>query len=299
MTRISQFVAAALTLPALAALALPSIVVLNHADPRPADTSLATAAATSAPPATRASARPAVGADVSFPQGSGPFPTHAAFGIVGLDWPNAGGANPYRTTGIDWALGSSAARQGDSSGLQYYILAAEPGSTVAANWPRSNRVTGGALVVNPYGRCTGKDSTACAFVYGWTLAQRDLRLPYTGVDHRWWLDVETSESWQPNTDAGHAANRAALEGMLAGLDAGNVRSVGIYSTRLQWSTIVGDAPGSSPLRSLPNWIPIGVGTTSAGTAACSGQPLMDGRIAMVQFVRGTVASGQDYDVRCD
>ncbi|WP_066515868.1 hypothetical protein [Curtobacterium ammoniigenes] len=248
-----------------------------------------------APPASTAPTPTPTGADVSYPQRSGPFPAHQAFGIVGVNWPNAGGANPFRTTDIDWALGSSGRAGTDR--IQLYVLTAEPGASVAAQWPTSD-VVGSRPIRTPYGTCTGGDSTACAYVYGYGLAAHDTTLVPHPAGFRWWLDVETGASWQPSTSAGQSANRAALEGMVAGLHAAGANHIGIYSTGLQWSSIAGAVPSTSPLNGLPEWLAIGPATATAARTACSTPSFTHGPLRMVQFVRGTVATGSDIDVLC-
>jgi hypothetical protein len=259
-------------------------------------------ASTPAKHSSPASASSTVGADVSYPQGAGPFMAHAAFGIIGVNWPSAAKANPFRTTDIDWALGTSGATSQPK--VQLYVLAAEPGRTAASSWPTSNRAAGGATVDNPYGTCADADTAACAYMYGYLRAAHDTTLVQHPAAYRWWLDVETAETWQAKegqTDAGAAQqlDRADLEGMVAALRARGVKTVGIYSTRYQFGIIAGTPAKTSPLWSLPNWIPIGVGTEAAARTACDTfHPLMGGKITMVQFVVGNVSTGSDHDVSC-
>jgi hypothetical protein len=68
--------------------------------------------------------------------------------------------------------------------------------------------------------------------------------------YRWWLDLETANSWQSST----RNNRGDLEGM-ASYFCHIGAKVGIYSTASQWNPIVGTVPPSSPLYRLPDWRP--------------------------------------------
>jgi hypothetical protein len=68
--------------------------------------------------------------------------------------------------------------------------------------------------------------------------------------YHWWLDVETTNSWQKaGTPEAYARNTASLEGMKQLFTAEGVANVGIYSTSYQWGQIVGNtltpAPGKS------------------------------------------------------
>ncbi|MHA7262433.1 hypothetical protein ACX80W_04410 [Arthrobacter sp. TMN-37] len=115
----------------------------------------------------------------------------------------------------------------------------------------------------------------------------------------WWLDVETGNSWQPDT----ALNRADLEGMVAyfksitagGEDAaGKAAGVGIYSTGYQWGIIAGTVPSSSSLTGLPSWL-AGARTLRGAKENCSLPGLTRGsRVSMTQYV----SAGLDYDYSC-
>ena len=96
--------------------------------------------------------------------------------------------------------------------------------------------------------------------------------------YRWWLDVETINSWESST----ANNRADLEGMVSYFRriGGNV---GIYSTPKQWDPIVGPVRATSPLYRLPNWIP-GATTLSRAKKNCGLAPLTGGgTVTVVQW----------------
>ncbi len=49
----------------------------------------------------------------------------------------------------------------------------------------------------------------------------------------WWLDVETSNSWNGTT----TANSTAIQGFYDYLTAVKVPVVGVYSTKSQWTSI--------------------------------------------------------------
>jgi len=93
--------------------------------------------------------------------------------------------------------------------------------------------------------------------------------------YRWWLDVETINSWESST----ANNRADLEGMASYFRRIGANA-GIYSTPKQWDPIVGTVRATSPLYRLPDWIP-GATTLSRAKKNCGLAPLTGGGTVIV------------------
>ena len=96
------------------------------------------------------------------------------------------------------------------------------------------------------------------FSYGATDRQAIAAAREAGVDsspssYVWWLDVETTNTWQTGSSDALARNRATLEGMTASIIARGGR-VGLYSTNRQWAQIVGSVPSTSNLASRPSWL---------------------------------------------
>jgi hypothetical protein len=217
-----------------------------------------------------------VGADVSHPQCGGPLPTGQAFGVVGVNAGTATTTNPCLAEQLAWAQRSVGGT--GQPRVQLYVNTANPGGLKTSSWPRSGK--------NRYGTCTGSNSTACAYQYGWERARDDVRL--RGVsrpqDFVWWLDVELENSWDL-TAAGAARNVAVLEGMVEQLRGVGVGGVGLYSTGHQWQTIVrSSVPANSPLTGLPSWL-AGASNLSGARAGCQHPPLTrGGRVVMVQYV---------------
>jgi hypothetical protein len=210
------------------------------------------------------------GNDVSYPQCGKKLPSRQAFGIVGVNDGLANTTNPCLAAEIAWAQNSSGATSQPKVSL--YVNTANPGPGVA-DWPANNTdpVTG-QPVADPYGSCGGGDDQACAWQYGWNIADLDAQsrgVPNPG-SYRWWLDVETVNSWESSTQH----NRADLEGMVAYLQ-GIGSAVGIYSTARQWAQITGSVPPASPLYPLADWIP-GARTLSQAKTNCGSAPLTDG-----------------------
>jgi hypothetical protein len=227
------------------------------------------------------------GNDISWPQCGKVLPKNQAFGIVGVNNGLANNTNPCFATELAWAQRSTGGTGQDAVAL--YVNTANPGPA-SASWPTSN-VYGGVDVVNPYGTCDGADISACAYMYGYAKAYDDVNI--RGVanpsSYRWWLDVETVNSWETNK----AANAADLEGMTAYFQSISAR-VGIYSTGYQWGVIAGTVSPTSNLNNLKSWIP-GASNLTAAKNNCRLAPLTAGSpVILTQYV----ASNLDYDYSC-
>jgi len=101
-----------------------------------------------------------------------------------------------------------------------------------------------------------------------------------------WLDVEVGNHWTDDPATNTAVVRgAALAAQQAGIQPG------VYSSRLDWTIITGDAP-----LSLPEWEAIADGRKLA--AACA-EPGFGGRSPdVVQAVFSTAGHDVDGDLRC-
>jgi len=238
---------------------------------------LAPQAAVAAPP------RSTVGIDVSWPQCSTALPTGQAFAIVGVNGGLANNSNPCFLSQLKWAQRSTG--NAAQPRVALYVNTANPG-LLASWWPTSNATKQGTSVYNPYGSCEHREGPACAFVYGYTMAQDDATLRRVGdpLAYRWWLDVETINTW---SSVDLEANRASLEGMVAYFH-GIGAKVGLYSTSYQWGRIVGVVPSSSALNGLPSWL-AGASSEPDARARCASAPLTNGgTVTMRPFVHNTL-----------
>ena len=233
-----------------------------------------------------------LGNDVSWPQCDKNLPKGQSFAIIGVNNGLANNTNPRLTEPLDWAAGSSGASSQPEVSL--YVNTANPGRS-GSWWPSSNAYPIGSAVNNPYGPCREKDyGKACAYMYGYAKAYDDayIRGISNPSEYVWWLDVETENSWS-TTDKD--ANRAVLEGMTDFFRSIDAEGVGLYSTGLQWSRIVGTVSRSSNLYSLPSWL-AGARTVTGAKANCSQAPLTaGGEVELTQFVDRKF----DYNHSCD
>jgi hypothetical protein len=171
---------------------------------------------------------------------------------------------------------------------QVYLNTANPGQVInqVTTWPSSGST--------PYGECDGTNSMACSWEYGWERASNSILSFFVpvagaaGVDNEpshyiWWLDVETTNTWQTGSTDALARNRATLEGMTASIIARGGR-VGLYSTHQQWAQIVGSVPSSSNLASRPSWL-AGSDSLSDARSDCRNPALTPGgRVTLTQYI---------------
>lgn len=243
-----------------------------------------------------------LGNDISWPQCGKRLPNGQAFGIVGVNGGLANTTNNCLSTQLLWANKSSGITSQPK--IQLYINTANPGGLNTLSWPQNNIDPNGNVASNPYGNCDGADSLACAWQYGWNRAVEDVYIRFkpaarfaglsdNAASYRWWLDVETVNTWKTGS-FGQQSNAADLEGMVAYFKNNVGSQVGLYSTAYQWGQIVGPVNPTSNLNGLDSWLP-GARTQSSAKSNCMLPPLTaGGKVTLTQFVSGTY----DYDYLC-
>jgi hypothetical protein len=227
---------------------------------------------------------PATGAgiDISYPQcvrGSHvDLPANIPFAVIGVNGGVASTSNPCFSSEYNSAflLGGTT----DQPHASVYVNTGNP-ALAAAWWPSSDHTQAGTAVVNPNGSCENLAGAACAYVYGYSMAQADyrrVRATLVGMPGLWWLDVETTNRWQADV----VANAASLSGMVDYFTSRHL-DVGLYSTPYQWNKIAGATQATSDLAGLPSWL--AGGSYFGAPADCEKSPLTpNGRVAMIQYV---------------
>jgi len=191
------------------------------------------------------------GNDISWPQCGGAFPTNAGFGIIGVNGGRPFTQNPCLAAEWRWALTAKGAPA-------YYMNLSNPG----ASDPSGYGASAAAYALNYASSQTGASSA---------------------LNHVWWIDVETTNTWSSN----QAANAAVVKGALTYLKAHTSKSVGVYSTGYQWGVITGGVRLGAPV-----W--------AAGASSAASAPSMCGTgftgkpVKVVQYPAG----GYDGDYRC-
>ncbi|HEY4947986.1 MAG TPA: hypothetical protein VII19_08805 [Acidimicrobiales bacterium] len=206
----------------------------------------------------------ATGYDISNFQCNAPYPPGPyQIGVVQVTGASGGYINPCMASEAAWAGG----------GLNLYMY-----------------LTYDSNPATPVAICNG--NTACSagyhdaqFAFG--AAQK------AGVNTAvtWWLDVEKDPSWSSDV----TANAAFVQGSLDGLRDEGVNNVGIYTSPLTWSGIVGSYQPQVPL-----WLAWYTGNpqqncaTGYSYAAAHGDNLPSGGIWITQYGSGTF----DNDYAC-
>jgi len=224
------------------------------------------------------------GYDVSYPQCGGALPANPAFAIVGVNGGKVFGANSCLAAELVWGGGANA---------ELYANTGNPGPALSSHWPNDQTTPRVCAAANP-------DTTDCAYDYGWNAAQysfqtaqaaySSLGIAASPAATRWWLDVETSNSWRSGSPANLALNVAALQGEVDSLRAAGVTSLGFYSTQLQWNQITG---GSGAFSAYPSWL-AGGGTLKGAQQLCTRTAFTGGATVLAQYF----ASGFDADLPC-
>jgi hypothetical protein len=133
--------------------------------------------------------------------------------------------------------------------------------------------------------CSAGDASCLAYNYGYNAGLYDINhtLRLGIVANRWWLDVETDNSWDNNAQV----NREALEGTLDAINrfAGSDRT-GFYSSPSQWNLLTGNWRNG-----YPAWMATGGTDKTAAIKACSGKSFTGGPIVLTQF---TPSLDQNY-----
>jgi hypothetical protein len=195
----------------------------------------------------------AQGYDISYPQcARSAFPTGAVgFAIVGVNGGQPMTKNPCFAAQIAWA------RKAANAPSLYVNTDAPPTAFTAS-------------------QCGATDRSCRAYQYGRQAAQYSLNAAAANASDitRYWLDVETLNSW--STDTGE--NAAMLRGMIEVLSSAG-KTVGIYSTRYQYTLIAGSyAPG------LDNWVPRPEARHETAAAYCASSPSFGGgKVVMIQL----------------
>jgi hypothetical protein len=239
---------------------------------------LTTLLASGSAPSVRGSGNPprgAVGGDVGAQSCSQPMPTGASFGVIAATDGRPYFASPCLSTEYAWANGLPYR-------AQYYINLADPGHR-SSHWNH-----GGPRACDP----KPKYDVGCAYDYGYEAAATAwgyVAAVGTPGNARWWLDVETDNTWGYSS-SGIAANRSVIRGALDYLRHHRRVTAGIYTETTWWDAITG---GTSSFSGTPVW---GGGANSKLHASenCRAHSITGGPALLAQWIR----QGVDHDIAC-
>jgi hypothetical protein len=232
---------------------------------------------------------PPSGYDIGWPQCGGAYPSHPAFGIVGVNGGIVFSANPCLASEIAWAGGPIA---------QLYANTGNPGPALSTHWPDGQSYPASC---NPLlsTALPDRDTVGCAYDYGYNAAADSYNdaaqaftslalAPATPAGSTWWFDVETSNSWRSAVDL----NVAALQGAVYYLRSIGVptTAIGFYSTQYQWNVITG---GTAAFAASRSWV-AGASNARDAVAKCTGLGFTGGVVALAQYP----SHGFDADLSC-
>jgi hypothetical protein len=215
------------------------------------------------------------GYDVSWPQCStvGSLPTDGSFEVVGVNNGIVFSTNPCLQQQLTWA----------GQNAELYLNTGNPGPNLSVRYT-SGSVAGKTCY------STNKNSTSCAFLYGYRAARDSYEraqaaftaLGWGGLGARtWWLDVERVNSWRgldgnlPSDNSltstqAQALNVANIQGSVYYLESvAKVRRLGLYSVTSHWSAITG---ASKAFSDHETWMAVGLDGEQAAINQCASQP---------------------------
>src|SRR4051812_37666154 len=180
------------------------------------------------------------GNDISWPQCGGAFPTKAGVGIIGVTGGRPFTQNPCLAAEWQWATTAKGAPA-------YYMNLNNTGAADPA----------------------GYGAQAAAYALNYASSQTGAS---SAVNHTWWIDVETANTWSSN----QAANAAVVQGALKYLKQHTAKPVGFYPPGYQGGVTTGGVR-----RGAPVW--------AAGASSAASAPSMCGTgfpgkpVKMVQY----------------
>ena len=209
------------------------------------------------------------GNDISFPQCGGSLPSQPfAFGVVGVNNGRAFTHNPCLAAEARWA----------GPTLSVYVN---------LNAPTTDTGPGaGQGLSGPAGTCDPTRPACLAFNFGYNAAVDAFNYATDqGVTATvWWLDIETSNTWDPNP----SYNASTIQGALSALTAEGAVA-GIYSTGYQWGIIAGKFAPQTPI-----WVATGGDLETARQYCAPDHGFGGGTAWLTQFGTQGIPYDQDY-----
>jgi hypothetical protein len=213
------------------------------------------------------------GYDISYPQCQRAYPRAPyGFALVGVNGGKAFTRNPCLAAQFAWARGAS------NAAPALYMNINSPGGA-SAKYGNNG----------PMGACAKNDAGCQAYNYGFNAAQDAFRYATAqgATSANWWLDVETTNSWSPDTSLNAQVVQGAIEFWI-----GQRVTIGVYSTASQWDKITGGfVPNTGAQSNLPLWV-AGANRLMAPAYCVGGGSFGGGAVSLVQYANGEYMS--DY-----
>ncbi len=205
------------------------------------------------------------GFDAGWPNCSATPPSNPHFGIVGVSDGTGYSENPCLAQEAAWF-----------PSIEIYVNTGWYNQSVHLN-PNSPKV------------CAAGDNNCLAYNYGYNAGLYALSYANSQNVHAsaWWLDVETSNTWNSNV----VQNQNSLQGEYDALVANGVTTIGVYSTTAQWNSVTGGW-----INNWPSWGATTWSTAKQALTYCTGHQFTGGPSYFMQFI--PKRSALDQDVAC-
>jgi hypothetical protein len=224
----------------------------------------------------------ASGVDVNADSACSSISSGSAFAVIG-----ATTGKPFASPAAGCFQAAVVQAQGLRAAPQFYLNLADPGKASAGHWN-----DGGPKACH----VTHNYDAGCAYDYGYLAAQQAVgfaRSEGATAGSRWWIDVETDNTWgSASSVPGHkAANVADIQGALTYLGSHGYPA-GIYTETDWWAQITG---ASKAFSHTPVW---GGGADSPKNARanCKAVSITGGPALLAQWFK--TQGGIDHDVAC-
>lgn len=136
-------------------------------------------------------------------------------------------------------------------------------------------------------KCANNDNDCLAYNYGYNAGLYAYNAAMVAGAHSatWWLDVETSNTWNRNTQQNQSSLRGEYDALMA---SSGISTVGIYSTTAQWDSITGSWQNNWPSWGATTWT-----TAPQARSYCSGHQFTGGSSYLMQFISKKLPLDQD------
>lgn len=204
------------------------------------------------------------GVDVSYPNCSASIPS-VSFGIVGV------------TGGLVYSTNSCLATEaGHFADLSLYVNTGLNASSKSTYYAQAMST------------CNG-DVYCAAYNYGYNAGVSAIDYANSQGVHsaKWWLDVETSNSWTSDI----LQNQRSVQGEYDALATTGATTIGIYSTTTQWQSVTGGWQNNWPSWGATTWT-----TAAQAQTYCTGHQFTGGPSLLMQYK--SRKSKLDQDVAC-
>jgi hypothetical protein len=220
----------------------------------------------------------------SLASAAGVYPT----GQIGLDvsWPNCGVKLPKVAFGIVGVTGGTAYSTNKCLAQQAAIFGSKLSLYVNTGWNDQSP----HINANAPRQCAPADQVCVAYNYGFNSGWQAFDTAVAAKAFsggKWWLDVETMNSWNDDVNQ----NRASIQGTYDALKARGVGMIGVYSTAYQWDVIT-----AGWQTGWPNWVATGTATAFQAKRFCVGNDFTGGPTWLVQYIPRR--PHLDHDLAC-